>query len=40
MRVTPKRLRESLAEQAAVVRTALIAAADRDPASYVVVMPR
>ncbi|WAP56031.1 hypothetical protein [Streptomyces sp. S465] len=40
VRVTPKRLRESLAEQAAVVRTALIAAADRDPASYVVVMPR
>ncbi|MET8012652.1 hypothetical protein ABZU86_12965 [Streptomyces sp. NPDC005271] len=40
VRVTPKRLRDCLEEQAAVVRTALIAAADRDPASYVVVLPR
>ncbi|QKV94961.1 hypothetical protein HUT19_27100 [Streptomyces sp. NA02950] len=40
VRVTPRRLREGLEEQAAVVRTALIAAADRDPASYVVVLPR
>ncbi|MCO8308127.1 hypothetical protein ACFW9V_07240 [Streptomyces hygroscopicus] len=40
VRVTPRKLRESLEEQAAVVRTALIAAADRAPASYVVVLPR
>ncbi|AQA11876.1 hypothetical protein [Streptomyces malaysiensis] len=40
VRMTPKKLRESPEEQAAVVRTALVAAADRDPASYVVVLPR
>ncbi|WP_432252221.1 hypothetical protein [Streptomyces sp. HNM1019] len=40
VRVTPKRLREAPEEQAAVVRTALIAAADRDPAPYLVVLPR
>ncbi|MFE5120756.1 hypothetical protein [Streptomyces sp. NPDC056669] len=39
VRVTPKQLRETPEEQAAVVRTALIAAADREPASYVVVLP-
>ncbi|MEG3631610.1 hypothetical protein [Streptomyces poriticola] len=38
--VTPKKLRESLEQQAAVVRTALMAAADREPAAYVVVLPR
>ncbi|MEV6170504.1 hypothetical protein AB0L99_20030 [Streptomyces sp. NPDC051954] len=38
--ITPKKLRDSTEQQAAVVRTALMAAADRDPAAYVVVLPR
>ncbi|MEU9732669.1 hypothetical protein [Streptomyces sp. NPDC048002] len=38
--ITPRKLRESLDQQAAVVRTALMASADRDPAAYVVVLPR
>lgn len=38
--LTPKKLRDSLEQQAAVVRTALMASADRDPAAYVVVLPR
>lgn len=38
--VTPKKLRESLEQQAAVVRTALMASGDRDPAARVVVLPR
>ncbi|WAZ21740.1 hypothetical protein STRCI_002937 [Streptomyces cinnabarinus] len=38
--ITPKKLRESLEQQAAVVRTALMASTDRDPAAYVVVLPR
>lgn len=38
--LTPKKLRESAEQQAAVVRTALMASADRDPAAYVVVLPR
>ncbi|MFJ5019183.1 hypothetical protein [Streptomyces griseoluteus] len=38
--ITPKKLRESAEQQAAVVRTALMAAGDRDPAAYVVVLPR
>ncbi len=38
--ITPKKLREGIEQQAAVVRTALMAAADRDPAAYVVVLPR
>jgi hypothetical protein len=38
--ITPKKLRESLEQQAAVVRTALMASGDRDPAAYVVVLPR
>ncbi|MEJ8635036.1 MULTISPECIES: hypothetical protein [Streptomyces] len=38
--ITPKKLRESLEQQATVVRTALMAAADRDPAAYLVVLPR
>ncbi|MHC0433060.1 hypothetical protein ACX6XY_23230 [Streptomyces sp. O3] len=38
--LTPKKLREAMEQQAAVVRTALMAAADRDPAAYVVVLPR
>ncbi|QLH21778.1 hypothetical protein [Streptomyces sp. Rer75] len=40
VRVTPKRLREGLKEQAAVVRTALIASADRGPAPHVMLLPR
>ncbi|MZD09618.1 hypothetical protein GTW43_31740, partial [Streptomyces sp. SID5785] len=38
--LTPRKLRESPEQQAAVVRTALMAAGDRDPAAYVVVLPR
>ncbi|WP_406000856.1 hypothetical protein [Streptomyces sp. NBC_00829] len=38
--IAPRRLRESPEQQAAVVRTALMAAAERDPAAYVVVLPR
>ncbi|MFE2585558.1 hypothetical protein [Streptomyces sp. NPDC059378] len=38
--VTPKRLRDAMEEQAAVVRTALMASRDREPAAYVVVLPR
>ncbi|NEA50299.1 hypothetical protein, partial [Streptomyces sp. SID10815] len=37
--VTPKKLRDAPAQQATVVRTALMAATDRDPAVYVVVLP-
>ncbi|KKD06581.1 hypothetical protein [Streptomyces sp. WM6386] len=38
--ITPKKLREAAEQQAAVVRTALMASGDRDPAAYVVVLPR
>ncbi|MFD5817889.1 hypothetical protein ACFV06_36345 [Streptomyces sp. NPDC059618] len=38
--VTPRGLRNAMEQQAAVVRTALMAANDRDPAAYVVVLPR
>ncbi|MFF9491522.1 hypothetical protein [Streptomyces flaveolus] len=38
--ITPRKLRESPEHQAAVVRTALMAAGDREPAAYVVVLPR
>ncbi|MBO1334001.1 hypothetical protein [Streptomyces sp. VRA16 Mangrove soil] len=38
--ITPKKLRESVEQQAAVVRTALMASGDRDPAAYVVVLPQ
>lgn len=38
--VTPRKLREAMEQQAAVVRTALMAANDREPAAYVVVLPR
>ncbi|WP_093800835.1 hypothetical protein [Streptomyces sp. Wb2n-11] len=38
--LTPKKLRESPEQQATVVRTALMASADRDPAAYVVALPR
>ncbi|MPY64694.1 hypothetical protein [Streptomyces spongiae] len=38
--ITPRKLRASLEQQAAVVRTALMASADREPPAYVVVLPR
>ncbi|KOG32422.1 hypothetical protein [Streptomyces resistomycificus] len=38
--ITPKKLRDAREQQAAVVRTALMASGDRDPAAYVVVLPR
>ncbi|MFG3657477.1 hypothetical protein [Streptomyces sp. NPDC047706] len=38
--ITPKKLRDAMEQQATVVRTALMASADRDPAAYVVVLPR
>ncbi|MFF4171140.1 hypothetical protein [Streptomyces sp. NPDC001744] len=38
--LTPRKLREAADQQATVVRTALMAAADRPPAAYVVVLPR
>lgn len=38
--ITPRKLRDSMDQQATVVRTALMAAGDRDPAAYVVVLPR
>ncbi|MFJ5529058.1 hypothetical protein [Streptomyces sp. NPDC093261] len=38
--ITPKKLRDAPEQQATVVRTALMAAADREPAAYVVVLPR
>lgn len=38
--LTPRKLREAVDQQAAVVRTALMASVDRDPAAYVVVLPR
>ncbi|MGW0885963.1 hypothetical protein [Streptomyces sp. NPDC002671] len=37
--ITPRKLRESLEQQATVVRTALMASGDRDPAAYVLVLP-
>ncbi|MER7967027.1 hypothetical protein [Streptomyces ardesiacus] len=38
--LTPRKLRACPEHQAAVVRTALMAAGDREPAAYVVVLPR
>ncbi|MCX3059152.1 hypothetical protein [Streptomyces beihaiensis] len=38
--ITPKKLRESVEQQATVVRTALMTSDERDPAAYVVVLPR
>ncbi|MEU9635450.1 hypothetical protein ACGFZZ_06060 [Streptomyces tendae] len=38
--VTPRKLRDCPDHQATVVRTALMAAGDREPAAYVVVLPR
>ncbi|MFE9699200.1 hypothetical protein [Streptomyces sp. NPDC006270] len=40
VRLAPRRLREAVDQQATVVRTALMAAADREPAAYVTVLPR
>ena len=40
VRATPAALRDVPERQAAVVRTALMAAADREPAVPVVVLPR
>ncbi|MCX4908674.1 hypothetical protein [Streptomyces sp. NBC_00878] len=38
--ITPRKLRDSMEQQSTVVRTALMASADREPAAYVVVLPR
>ncbi|MFJ4684924.1 hypothetical protein ACIQNG_05375 [Streptomyces sp. NPDC091377] len=38
--LTPRKLRDAVEQQAAVVRTALMTAGERDPAAYVVVLPR
>ncbi|MEU6573942.1 hypothetical protein [Streptomyces sp. NPDC046805] len=38
--VTPTKLRDAMELQAAVVRTALMTSGDREPAAYVVVLPR
>ncbi|MFC5720255.1 hypothetical protein ACFP1Z_08780 [Streptomyces gamaensis] len=38
--ITPKKLRETPEQQATVVRTALMASDDRDPAAYVIALPR
>ncbi|RII19489.1 hypothetical protein DSC45_05705 [Streptomyces sp. YIM 130001] len=38
--IPQRRLRESMAEQATVVRTALMASDEREPAAYVMVLPR
>ncbi|MEU1216837.1 hypothetical protein ABZ424_31485 [Streptomyces sp. NPDC005790] len=40
VRVTPKQLRDSTARLSVVLRTAMMAAEDREPAAYVVVLPR
>ncbi|MEU1124476.1 hypothetical protein ABZ371_13135 [Streptomyces sp. NPDC005899] len=40
VRMTPKALREAPADQAVVVRTAIMASEDREPAAHVVVLPR
>lgn len=40
LHVTPKKLRDAREQQATVVRTALMAAADRKPPAYIVVLPR
>ncbi|MFC9461043.1 hypothetical protein [Streptomyces sp. NPDC056983] len=37
--ITPRKLSESLEQQATVVRTALMASLDREPAAYVMVLP-
>ncbi|MGO4457457.1 hypothetical protein AB4039_09075 [Streptomyces sp. M-16] len=40
LHLTPRKLRDWPEQQAAVVRTALTASADREPAAYLVVLPR
>ncbi|MFE2055844.1 hypothetical protein [Streptomyces sp. NPDC059446] len=40
VRVSPKQLRESTAQLSVVLRTAMMAAEDREPAAYVTVLPR
>ncbi|MFJ6796643.1 hypothetical protein [Streptomyces sp. NPDC091268] len=40
LHVTPRKLRDWPEQQAAVVRTALTASGDREPAAYLVVLPR
>ncbi|MBZ4014705.1 hypothetical protein [Streptomyces purpurogeneiscleroticus] len=40
VQVTAKKLREAPEQQAVVVRTALMAAADREPSAYVAVLPK
>jgi hypothetical protein len=40
LQVTPRNLRDASEQQAMVIRTALMAAVDRDPAAHVVVLPR
>ncbi|MET9658330.1 hypothetical protein [Streptomyces sp. NPDC006510] len=40
VRLAPKKLRDAGEQQAVVVRTALMAAADREPAAYVMILPR
>ncbi|MFE6662761.1 hypothetical protein ACFVFH_04235 [Streptomyces sp. NPDC057697] len=40
VRLAPRGLRDASEQQAVVVRTALMAAADREPAAYVTVLPR
>ncbi|MFF5100990.1 hypothetical protein [Streptomyces sp. NPDC000134] len=40
VRLTPRKLRDAPEQQAAVIRTALMAADDREPAAPVVVLPR
>ncbi|WP_030297309.1 hypothetical protein [Streptomyces katrae] len=40
LHITPRKLRDWPEQQAAVVRTALAASADREPAAYLVVLPR
>ncbi|MEU9338239.1 hypothetical protein AB0D49_34675 [Streptomyces sp. NPDC048290] len=38
--ITPRKLRDAVEQQATVVRTALMTAGEREPAAYVVVLPR
>lgn len=38
--LSPRKLRDAREQQAVVVRTALMASADREPAAYVVILPR
>ncbi|HEY9437822.1 MAG TPA: hypothetical protein VIS29_04070, partial [Streptomyces sp.] len=40
IRVAPGALREVMGRQAVIIRTALMAAQDREPAAYVMVLPR